>query len=53
MKSFGIASYKRGSFYFDDKGWKILGNLARKLHTSRKKLVIAALRRYLRSQVVK
>jgi len=53
MNSFGIATYKQGKLYFDDNGWKIIGDLAKKLHTSRRKLVIDALKRYIKLQSLK
>lgn len=46
----GYAAYKRGKLYFNPQGWAILKELASKTHTSPTKLVIAALKRYIRSQ---
>jgi predicted transcriptional regulator len=48
IKSIGRATYKRGKLYFDESGWAILKQVAKRTHRSPKALVIAAIMRYIK-----
>lgn len=45
MKAFGTARYYRGKLYFDDKGWKMVKAVAKRMKISPTTLVHRALRR--------
>ncbi len=48
MKFIGHCTYRKGKVYFDDAGWNALSAIAKKRHTTVRKLVIAALKRALK-----
>lgn len=44
----GYAEYKRGKLYFDEIGWSMVRQVAKRLHKTPHQVVISALKRYIK-----